>query len=136
EADILLEHAGEVAGVLDRGCGVEIAADVLDGLGDLSGRPRVGTLERHVFEHVRNAVLFDALAARAGLDPDAERGALEVRHVVGQNRDAVVEPGRPNAQNRPPETVRLSVPYRACPGLKSLASRPGKSGAGPLTYER
>ena len=34
---VLLEDAGEVAGVLDRGRGVEVAADVLDGLGDLEG---------------------------------------------------------------------------------------------------
>ena len=32
---VFLEHAGEIAGVLDRGRGVEIAADILDGLGDL-----------------------------------------------------------------------------------------------------
>ena len=38
ERHVFLEHAGEIAGVLDGGRGVEIAADVLDGLGDLRAR--------------------------------------------------------------------------------------------------
>ena len=32
---VFLEHAGEIAGVLDRGRGVEVAADIFDGFGNL-----------------------------------------------------------------------------------------------------
>ena len=37
---ILLEDAGEIAGVLDRGRGIDLAADPLDRLGDLAGGAR------------------------------------------------------------------------------------------------
>ena len=75
---------------------------------------RLGALEGHVLEHVRDAVLGLGLAARAGLDPDAERGAFEVRHVVGQNGHAVAQGRRSHAhtilQHRP---RRSSDPCRA-----------------------
>ena len=66
-AHVFLEDAGEVAGVLDRGRGVEVAADVLDGLGDLEGGAGLGALERHVLEHVGDAVL--GVASRCASRP-------------------------------------------------------------------
>ena len=38
QVDVLAEHAGEIGGLLDAGLGVEIAADVLDRLGDRRAR--------------------------------------------------------------------------------------------------
>ena len=38
ERHVLFQHAGKVAGVLHRGRGVEVAANVLDRLGDLQAR--------------------------------------------------------------------------------------------------
>ncbi len=88
---IILEHAGEIAGVLDGGCSVEIAAHIFDRLGDLERCAAGGALERHVLEQVRYAMLAFALAAGACLDPHPDRGAFEVRHVVGKDHHAVVE---------------------------------------------
>ena len=66
---VVLEHAGEIPGVFDGGCGVEVTTDILDGLGNLEGRAAGGALEGHVLEQVRDTVLALALAARSGLDP-------------------------------------------------------------------
>ena len=86
ERHVGLEHARVIGGGLVTGRGVEIAADRLDLLGDLArGAPR-RALERHVLEQMRDAVLVGALVAAAGADPDAERGALEMRHRVGDDR--------------------------------------------------
>src|SRR6185295_12414686 len=64
------------------------AADRLDFLGDLArGAPR-GALERHVFEEMRDAMLVGAFIAAARSDPDAERGALQMRHCVGDDHQA------------------------------------------------
>ena len=83
-----LQHAGVIGGGLDAGGGVEVAADRLDLLGDLArGAPR-GALERHVLEQMRDAVLVRLLVAAAGADPDAERGGLQMRHAVGDDRQA------------------------------------------------
>ena len=95
---VFLEHAGEIAGVLDRSRRIEVAADSRDGLGDGEGAARRCALESHVLEDVADAVLGQRFAARAGLHPDAEGGAFEVRHVVGNDGHAVVESGGPYAQ--------------------------------------
>ena len=84
------QHARVVGGGLDRGRGVEVAADRLDLLGDLArGAPR-RALERHVLEQMRDAVLVRPLVAAAGADPDAERGGFQMRHRVGHDD----KPGR------------------------------------------
>ena len=77
QADILLQHMREIAGLLDACLGVEIAADVLDRLGDLARVAAARSLERHVFEEMRQPVLFVALVARAGGDEQAERGGAQ-----------------------------------------------------------
>ena len=70
------KHAGVVGGRLDAGRGVDLAADILDLLGDLAGGAARRALEGHVLEQVRDAVLVVALVSRAGLDPDPERDAF------------------------------------------------------------
>jgi hypothetical protein len=63
ERHVVLEHAGVVGGGLDAGGGVDLAADRLDLLGDLASTARVGALERHVLEQMRDAVLVVALSS-------------------------------------------------------------------------
>src|SRR5262249_45219985 len=70
---------------LDAGCGVEVAAHGLDLLGDLTRGPAFRTLERHVLEQVRDAVLVLALVAATAAGPHAERGGLQVRHIIGDH---------------------------------------------------
>ena len=109
ERHVFLEHAGEVAGVLDRGRGVEVAADILDGLGDLRAQLRdLVPLKAMCSSTCEMPCSASALAARAGLDPDAEGGAFEMRHVVGDDGHAVVEGGGSYAQTNssPPGSAR------------------------------
>ena len=88
ERHVGLEHAGVIGRVLGAGRGVEIAADRLDLLGDLPRGAPPRALERHVLEEMRDAVLVAPFVAAAGIDPDAERGGLEMRHRVGHDIDA------------------------------------------------
>src|SRR5690554_783444 len=88
---VVLEHPGEITGVLDRSRGIEIAAYILDGFGDLQRVARGGALEGHVFEQVGNAVFGLPLAAGTRLDPNAEGSTFEMWHVVGENHHAVVQ---------------------------------------------
>ena len=83
-----LEHAGIVGGRFRAGRGVEFAADRLKFLGDLARTAPLGALERHVFEQVGNAVLVGVFVAAAGADPDPERGGFQMRHAVGDHRQA------------------------------------------------
>src|SRR3954469_8392956 len=83
-----LHHARIISGGLGRGAGVEIAADRLDLLDDLARGARGGTLERHVLEQMRDAVLVGFLVAAADAGPNPERRGLKVRHGVGDYREA------------------------------------------------
>ena len=89
EPGVVSENAGVIGGHLARGIGVDIAAHVLDRLGDLKRVPGLGALERHMFEEMRDAVLIGALVPPAGIDPDADRGRAQPRHVLGHDADAV-----------------------------------------------
>ena len=57
------ENAGEIAGPLDPGLRVEVAADVLDRLGDVAGASPARALERHVLDEMREPVLAGALVS-------------------------------------------------------------------------
>ena len=85
QVDVLAQHAGEIGGLLDAGLGVEVAADVLDRLGDFARAATARALERHVFEQMRQPVLARALVARSGGDEHAERRGLQMRHRVGDD---------------------------------------------------
>ena len=87
QRNIGLHHFGVISGVLRAGGGIEVAADRLDLLGDLPRGPARRALERHVLEQMRDAVLVRLLVAAAGTDPDAERGAFEMRHGVGDDHE-------------------------------------------------
>ena len=91
QRDVVLEHARIVRGGLDAGRGVDFTPDRLDLLGDLGRGTRRGALEGHVLEEVREAVLVVAFRARAGADPDAERRALQMVHLVRDDPEAGLE---------------------------------------------
>src|SRR5258705_548051 len=77
-----------IGGCLGGGAGIEIAADRLDLFHDLARAAPRGALERHVFEQMRDAVLVRLLVAAADAGPDAKRCGFQMRHGVGNHREA------------------------------------------------
>src|SRR5579872_3086597 len=94
---ILAEDAGEIGRLLDAGLGVEIAAGVLDLLGDLPGAAAARALEGHMFEQMRKPMLLRPLVARPGADKNAERSGAQLRHRVGDDPQAGLELGNLDA---------------------------------------
>ena len=97
EPDVASHHPGEIAGALDAGFGVEIAAHIFDRFGDVAGGAPARALERHVFEQVRKPVLVDALVPGARGDEDADRGRLHMRRRVGDDGESGGKDGDLNA---------------------------------------
>src|SRR5208337_5048017 len=83
QSGVCSQHAREVAGSLDPGLRVEVAADILDRLRDVARAPAAGALERHVFNEMREPVLADALVSRACGDEDADRSRLHMGRSLG-----------------------------------------------------
>ena len=90
ELDVAAHQAGEIARSLDSGLRIEIAADVLDRLGDFAGASTARALERHVLDEMRESVLACALVARSRGDEDADRRGPHMRRRLGDDG----EPGR------------------------------------------
>ena len=86
---VVAEHAGVERRRLDAGGGVDLAADILDFRGDLPGAAPLGSLERHVLEQMRDAVLVVGFVAGARLDPDAEGDGFEIGNGFGSDCEAV-----------------------------------------------
>ena len=93
ERDVVLQEPEIVGGVVDARLRVHLPADRLDRLGDVACAPPLRSLEGHVLEEMRDAVLARRLRARARADPEAERDALKMRHVVRDDGDAIAEAG-------------------------------------------
>lgn len=91
EGEILLQQLDVIGGLLARGVGVDVAADILDRLGDGGGTPALGALEGHVFEEMRDAVFRRRLVAGADAGIGAEGDGLHPVHPFGQDGQAGVE---------------------------------------------
>ena len=63
ERHMVLEHAGVIGGGFGRGCGIQLAADILDFLGDVASAAAGGALEGHVLEEVGDPVFVLGLVA-------------------------------------------------------------------------
>ena len=88
-AQVLAQHARVIGGGVDAGRGVELAADRLDLFGDVAGAPPRRTLEGHMLEEMRDAMLAARLAPAAGADPDAERDGLDLGHGVADHGQTI-----------------------------------------------
>ena len=70
QRQLLARDALEVAGVVVRGEGVLVAADLQHGLRELAGRMLRGALEHQMFEEMRESRFAGRLVGRADLVPD------------------------------------------------------------------
>jgi len=86
---VVFQNTHIIGGHLAAGVGIDIATDVLDRLGDLQGRPRLGALERHVFEKVRDPVLFQPLVPPPGTHPYPDGCRFHGGHVFSDDAEAV-----------------------------------------------
>ena len=93
DAGILAEHARGVAGTLRAGGGIDVAADILDVLGDPAGGAGLGSLERHMLDEMAEAALIGPLVARSGAHPDSQCRGRDTRHRLRGHGDAVGEAG-------------------------------------------
>ena len=89
EGHVGREHPCMESGLLAARVGIEGTADGFDFLCDAAGRSPFRALECHVFEHVRNAHPGFALMAGAAVHPYAQTRALELRHWIRSDRQAV-----------------------------------------------
>ena len=91
----VLEVAVGDAGVHDRvlagGGRVQLAAHLVEDLGDLLGLVRARALEEQVLDEVRDARLRVGLVARAGADPEPERHRADAVDPLGDQALAGVE---------------------------------------------
>ena len=79
--------------VLPRGCGVQLAAEAVEDLGDLLCRVGVGALEEEMLDEMRGAGLRVGLVPRAGADPEAEGDRADIRDPFRDDSLARVELG-------------------------------------------
>ena len=70
QRQLVARHALEIAGVVGRGEGVLVAADLEHGLGELAGRMLAGALEHQMLEEMREARFARRLVGGADLVPD------------------------------------------------------------------
>ena len=115
---------GVVRRVLPRREGVHLAADGVDGLGDLARRALLGALEQQVLQEVRGARQLGRLVSSADADPGTEADRTGLRHRLGDDAEAVGQLGLLDArvqqvghgvgQRRPPRRPR-SPPRRSPP---------------------
>src|SRR3546814_14821441 len=68
-----------------------MTADRLDFFGNGQRAAPLGALEGHMLQHMGDAVDLRRLVAGAGIDPDADRDGLDLRHGLGNDPQAVGE---------------------------------------------
>jgi hypothetical protein len=86
---VLVEHLQVVTGVFLRRKGVHLAANRVDGLGDVFRRPAGGALEEHVLHEVGDAALFERLVPRSAGQPHADADGADVGHPLRQEPQPV-----------------------------------------------
>jgi hypothetical protein len=89
QRQVLVEHFDVIAGVFLGGEGIHLAADGVDGLGDVLRAAGGGALEEHVLDKMRDAALFLRLMTRPTGEPDADAHRPHVRHPLRQDAEPV-----------------------------------------------
>src|ERR1043166_3094263 len=117
---MLVENFSVETNELFRSECVEIAADRINRARDVLGGPGLGTLEQHMLDEMRNAVLFRRLAAGSAADPDSHRNRTDMRHGLGNHTHAIRQHGPFNVSQR---AVKGAV-RRSSHGCWKNAERP------------
>ena len=91
QRQVLVEDLDVVAGVFLGGESVELAADRIDGLGDVLGAAAGGALEQHVLHEVGDAALLGRLVPRSPGQPDADADRADLCHPLGEDAEPVIE---------------------------------------------
>ena len=89
EVHIVLQHARIIGRDLATGIGVDIAAHVLNGLGNLQCGAPLRALERHVFKEMGHPILFEPLVAAPCRNPDTKGCGLQPRHILSDDTKPV-----------------------------------------------
>ena len=119
---VILQDADVIGGHLAAGIGIDIAAHILDFLGDLQGAARLRALEGHMFEEMGDAVLLGPFVAAAGIDPDPDRGAFQPLHRFDDDAHAIGQGMGFDAHARRRSLIRV------CRAARSSATRVTRSG--------
>ena len=126
---------------LTRGGRVQLAAHRVEQLGDLDGAVALRALEQQVLDEVRDTRARGRLVARAGADPEADRGRADAVDVLGddalparQRRQSVLIHARDRTRGRSgrrqPSGAERTRPRRGPPRCRrSSASRLGVTDA-------
>ncbi len=114
--EVRVRHARVDHRVLARRCGVQLAAEPVERLGDLLRGVRRRALEEQVLDEMRDARALVLLVARTGADPVAERDGADARHALGDHALAGIELGDLVLLHRSivgePRTPVSDPPYR------------------------
>ncbi len=89
DGQVLVQDLDVVADQFLRGVGVKIAACRIGLPRDLLGRSIGRSLEEHVLDEVRDAVVFGCFSARAGADPHTYADRSDMRNGLGNDSNAV-----------------------------------------------
>ncbi len=121
---VVLQHAGVIGRHLARGIGVDIAAHILDFLGNLQRRAAFRAFERHMLQKMRDAVLFGPLMPPARHDPDARAGRFQPGHMFGDNAETVGQRGQAKCQRAVLSRTRAWISARS---FGTRVTRSGRS---------
>ena len=89
DGNVFVEHLHVEADAFFGGEGVHVAADGIDLAGNLLRGAVLGPFEHHVLDEMRDAIRLRSFVARAGFEPNADRGGADVLHLLGDDGEAV-----------------------------------------------
>ena len=89
EVSILFQHLCIIGRLFAAGICIQMAADGLDFLDYVQRIPSNGTLERHMFQKMGNAIDIRRFISCAGTDPNTAGNSLDLRHLFSDDAHSV-----------------------------------------------
>ncbi len=72
---------------------IGLPTDIIKRLGDLKSGSLFSPLENQMFDEVRQTIFSKSFIPGPGIDPDTHSHRSDIRHLLGNNFDAVVQVG-------------------------------------------